>query len=185
MPLLDVRSIAKSYLAGHGRCWARVQVLTDVSLTLAAGERLLIEGRPGSGKSTLLHCLTGLRRPDAGTVRWALHGTMRGAVRGPSRAAVPFRICDRPDAIRARPGRCVALVEMPDEPRAVGAWLEALHHPAPDDAGWLVFASHAGPVAALADRVLVLRDGRLHRIDRRTSRVAEGAPLLRNPDPGD
>ncbi|OLR94340.1 ABC transporter ATP-binding protein [Actinokineospora bangkokensis] len=42
----------------------------DVSLDLAAGERLGVVGESGSGKSTLLRVLLGLDRPDAGTVQF-------------------------------------------------------------------------------------------------------------------
>ncbi|QMV22817.1 ATP-binding cassette domain-containing protein [Streptomyces sp. SCUT-3] len=42
--------------------------LAPVSLTVAAGERLLVTGPNGAGKSTLLHVLAGELAPDAGTV---------------------------------------------------------------------------------------------------------------------
>ncbi|WP_404815317.1 ribosomal protection-like ABC-F family protein [Streptomyces thermolineatus] len=42
--------------------------LAPVSLTVAAGERLLVTGPNGAGKSTLLHVLAGELVPDAGTV---------------------------------------------------------------------------------------------------------------------
>ena len=45
-------------------------MLENLSLTVAAGERLAILGQSGSRKSTLLHLLGALDRPDAGTVRW-------------------------------------------------------------------------------------------------------------------
>ena len=45
-------------------------MLENLSLTVAARERLAILGQSGSGKSTLLHLLGALDRPDAGTVRW-------------------------------------------------------------------------------------------------------------------
>ncbi|MBA2660656.1 MAG: ATP-binding cassette domain-containing protein [Bradymonadaceae bacterium] len=41
-------------------------VLRGCSMTIARGERILLEGRSGSGKSTLGSILVGLRKPDAG-----------------------------------------------------------------------------------------------------------------------
>ncbi|WP_438015780.1 ATP-binding cassette domain-containing protein [Sorangium sp. So ce315] len=40
--------------------------VTDVSLRIAAGDRVLLEGPSGGGKSTLSALLSGLRAPDAG-----------------------------------------------------------------------------------------------------------------------
>jgi ABC-type polysaccharide/polyol phosphate transport system ATPase subunit len=43
--------------------------LNDVTLTVGRGEKVAIIGRNGAGKSTLLKVVTGLVRPNAGTVR--------------------------------------------------------------------------------------------------------------------
>jgi putative ABC transport system ATP-binding protein len=54
---------------GTGR--ARVHILKQVSLQIAAGEAVGLVGPSGSGKSTLLMVMAGLERPDAGRVRIA------------------------------------------------------------------------------------------------------------------
>ena len=51
---------------GRGGRW----LVRDVAFELAPGTALLVQGSNGCGKSTLLRTLCGLRRPQAGTVRW-------------------------------------------------------------------------------------------------------------------
>ncbi|SFP15684.1 ATP-binding cassette, subfamily F, uup [Geodermatophilus dictyosporus] len=58
--LLNLERVTKS----HGT----TVLLDDVSLGVAAGERIGVVGRNGSGKSTLLGVLTGREEPDSGRV---------------------------------------------------------------------------------------------------------------------
>ena len=44
--------------------------LTDITITLRAGQVIALVGENGSGKSTLAKLLTGLYLPDAGTINW-------------------------------------------------------------------------------------------------------------------
>ncbi|WP_442601952.1 ABC transporter ATP-binding protein [Paenibacillus sp. KN14-4R] len=51
----------------------KLQVLSDVNLTVNEGEFIAIQGRSGSGKSTLLNILGGFLKPSTGTI--AVHGS--------------------------------------------------------------------------------------------------------------
>jgi simple sugar transport system ATP-binding protein len=54
------------------KAFGRTKALQDVSLSVLPGECHALVGRNGAGKSTLVGVLTGLLKPDAGSVR--LHG---------------------------------------------------------------------------------------------------------------
>src|SRR5258708_15913141 len=60
-PAADAESISKSF--------GRTKALQDVSLTVEPGECHALVGRNGAGKSTLVAILTGLLKPDTGSVR--------------------------------------------------------------------------------------------------------------------
>jgi len=51
-----------------GRGAARVHILRDIALNIGRGEAVGLLGPSGSGKSTLLMVMSGLERPDSGTV---------------------------------------------------------------------------------------------------------------------
>lgn len=57
---------AEGLALGRGGRW----LVRDIAFELAPGTALLVQGSNGCGKSTLLRTLCGLRRPQAGTVRW-------------------------------------------------------------------------------------------------------------------
>jgi branched-chain amino acid transport system ATP-binding protein len=60
MPLLELKSLAIGY--GHHR------VLEDVNLTLERGEIVTLLGANGAGKSTLAKAVSGLLRPQSGSI---------------------------------------------------------------------------------------------------------------------
>ena len=66
-PVFDARNVSKSYQQGT----ITVQAVSDVTLTIAAGEFVVLAGPSGSGKSTLLNLLGGLDRPTNGSVYFA------------------------------------------------------------------------------------------------------------------
>lgn len=63
--------------------YGAIQVLFGIDLTVHRGETLALCGPNGVGKSTLVRMLSGLTRPDAGTIR--LNGTDVTAVPGARR----------------------------------------------------------------------------------------------------
>jgi lipoprotein-releasing system ATP-binding protein len=62
--VLDGQGIVKTFNEGG----LRVDVLRNINLQVAKGERVAIVGTSGSGKSTLLHLLGGLEHPTQGSV---------------------------------------------------------------------------------------------------------------------
>ncbi|MFE4657911.1 ABC transporter ATP-binding protein [Streptomyces hydrogenans] len=82
-----VRDLAKTYPATRGRRGApatpEVRATDGISLDVRGGEVFGLLGPNGAGKSTLVRQLTGLMRPDSGTVELLGHDL----VRHPERAA--------------------------------------------------------------------------------------------------
>jgi iron complex transport system ATP-binding protein len=84
--LLEARDVAVE-IAG-------TEILRGADLDLRAGELVAIVGPNGAGKSTLVRAVSGLQKPNAGTVQWS--GTaleeMRGRELARRRAFVPQRM---------------------------------------------------------------------------------------------
>lgn len=64
--MLEIINATKSYGTGDSATAA----LKGVSLTVSDGEFTVLLGASGSGKSTLLHIVSGLERPDSGSVKY-------------------------------------------------------------------------------------------------------------------
>jgi alpha-D-ribose 1-methylphosphonate 5-triphosphate synthase subunit PhnL len=67
-PLLIAQNVRKAFTL-HVQGGARLPVLEGVSLTVRAGEAVVLTGASGSGKSTFLRCLYGNYRVDGGTIQ--------------------------------------------------------------------------------------------------------------------
>jgi len=64
MKILEAKHLCKEYSLDQ----RRLTVLNDISLSIAAGEFVVISGSSGSGKTTLLTLLSGLDQPSSGKV---------------------------------------------------------------------------------------------------------------------
>ncbi len=94
-------------------------IVTDATLSVAAGERIALVGPNGAGKSTLLRALTGLLTPRAGTIR--LCGSPIGPLgqRAVARAiAVVPELAQLPFEMLVE--EVVALGRLPHEPPLTG-----------------------------------------------------------------
>jgi putative ABC transport system ATP-binding protein len=66
-PMIEINDLQLSLVGGAGP----VNILRGVDLCIKAGETISIVGPSGAGKTTLLMALSGLERPNSGTIRVA------------------------------------------------------------------------------------------------------------------
>jgi len=64
--LLVLEEVKKSFPLPDG---SRLEILDIPFFALDAGEQVVLVGESGSGKTTLLHIISGISRPDSGSVR--------------------------------------------------------------------------------------------------------------------
>ncbi len=64
--MIKAENIKKSY----GTSLNATEVLKDINLTISDGDFAVILGASGSGKSTLLNVMSGLERPDSGSIKY-------------------------------------------------------------------------------------------------------------------
>lgn len=62
--MIEVQNLTKTY----GKKESAFRALDDVSFTIPDGASVAILGKSGSGKSTLMHAMSGLDRPEKGSV---------------------------------------------------------------------------------------------------------------------
>jgi len=83
--------------------YGAVRVLEDVSLTVNAGETVVLLGTNGNGKSTLMKCIMGMVRPNAGTVTVEIDGTRHDLVGRSTEEIVDLGIALVPEGRRLFP----------------------------------------------------------------------------------
>jgi putative ABC transport system ATP-binding protein len=64
-PIVEITGLYKSFSRGE----EKIDVLTDLTLSVPEGEFLALMGPSGSGKTTLLNLIAGLDSPTRGTIR--------------------------------------------------------------------------------------------------------------------
>ena len=74
-PVLQVEGITKTYTRRRGFKTSTVEAVVDVSFTLDKGKVTALVGQSGSGKTTIARMVTGVERPDSGTI--TMDGTIR------------------------------------------------------------------------------------------------------------
>jgi branched-chain amino acid transport system ATP-binding protein len=85
--------------AGYGA----VRVIEDVSITVGAGETVVLLGTNGNGKSTLMKCVMGLVRPSAGRILADIDGVSHDLAKLTTEQIVDLGIALVPEGRRLFP----------------------------------------------------------------------------------
>jgi oligopeptide/dipeptide ABC transporter ATP-binding protein len=72
--ILSVENVRRTYRVRRGLSRTEVTAVDDVSFQLRAGTVTALVGQSGSGKSTIAKLVTGVERPDTGSVRFETRG---------------------------------------------------------------------------------------------------------------
>ena len=87
---LRIENLSKTFVM-HNQHGARLPVLNNASLQVAAGECVVLHGHSGSGKSTLLRSLYGNYLPDSGHIWVEHHQQWVDLVSAPARQILALR----------------------------------------------------------------------------------------------
>src|SRR5437879_4925737 len=103
--MITVDQVSKEYHSEttHGA----LRVLSDISFSVAAGEKLAVLGRNGAGKSTLIRLIGGVELPTGGsiertmTVSWpvGLNGGVGGSMTGNDNIRFICRLYNKPEML--------------------------------------------------------------------------------------
>lgn len=90
-------------IAGIDAGYGAVRVLEDVSLSVRAGETVVLLGTNGNGKTTLMRSVMGQIRPTSGSIRATIDGEVLDLVGRPAEAVVELGIVLVPEGRRLFP----------------------------------------------------------------------------------
>ena len=96
-PLLELRDIGKNF--------GPVRALSDINLTIPAGQVTALVGDNGAGKSTLIKTVSGIWQPDEGQIYWQgrpvhLHSPKAAADLGIATVYQDLALCDNLDIVQ-------------------------------------------------------------------------------------
>jgi branched-chain amino acid transport system ATP-binding protein len=94
---------SKLTIAGIHASYGAVRVIDDVSLTIDAGETVVLLGTNGNGKSTLMKCIMGIVRPSMGSIIAEIDGVHHDLVGRTTEQIVDLGIAMVPEGRRLFP----------------------------------------------------------------------------------